>query len=957
LKAGGVASEEGLAKTFAEAGFLRVAAVARPGEFSVRGDVVDVFDRAAKLPLRVEIFDGRVEGLRTFDPASQLSVEKLAAAEVSLFDPEASRETGALADHAPESTVVHLREPARFERAAAVHLELLSDDERPAARARLERLRAFREIAITRVRGLDDALNLGSHAIAAEGASFESALKTLDRVSRGKTVVWIGFDGDAERRRFFEAVAESEAPEARALAPRETTASNEPLSEGFHAPALGIACVAHHELFAVRRVRRESTEDEPAPPEARPLETFLELREGDYVVHLVHGVAKFLRLERAERGGRLQDFLVLEFRDDAHVRVPATKIDLVQKYVGGRGEAPELSKIGSTGWRRKKAEVADAVAELAADLLDLQAVRARARGVAHPKDGAWERDFEATFPHRLTSCQSVAIEAIKSDLESERPMDRLLCGDVGYGKTELAARAAFKVAAGGRQTAILAPTTILVEQHWNTLRGRMADFPLVVECLSRFRTDAEAKRAEERLADGSADVVVGTHRLLRDGIVFKNLGLLIVDEEQKFGVLHKEKLKRLRREVDVLTLSATPIPRTLHQAMTGVRDISTLTEPPPGRRAVKTEVLKWDDGEIRRAILREIDRGGQIFFIHNRVETIGKVEAKLRAIVPEARILVGHGRMSERALEGVMRDFLAKKADVLLATTIVESGLDIPTVNTVFVDRADLFGLAELHQLRGRAGRGAEQAFAYFLVRPDATPSEVAEKRLLAIEEFSRLGAGFQLALRDLEIRGAGNLLGKEQSGHIASVGYELYCRLLEAAVKRLKREDVIDPEEVELFVDFDAYLPETYVSDPKARLDVYRKFGRARTEADFLAVLSELRDRFGPPPPEVAEMADMAKIRAFMERERLRRLEVLKDEGVLLAAKDLSSAIRRATAASIAPRFISGKGLLLPRTRAFTSPRELLSFLESVFDGAGLKSGGGVDPQGRIESPRKASP
>jgi transcription-repair coupling factor (superfamily II helicase) len=950
LKTGGFGDEEDLARRFAEAGFERTAVVAEPGRFAVRGDLVDVFDHAAKAPLRIELFDGKIEGLRRFDPATQISVEVLREADVSLFDPQATPAGGSLAEHLAPGTVVLLREPLRYEQAEGVHLGLLAEDAREAARARARALRGYREIPVTRVRGGEDGLGLGSQVVAAEGVAFDSAIKTLERISRGKICTWIGFDGEAERVRFFEALGESDSPEAVEVGKRAIFSTDEPPSEGFHAPLLGYAVVAHHELFATVRVQKPA-EDEPAP-ETRALDTFLDLREGDYVVHLVHGIAKFLRLERQERGGRAQDFLVLEFRDGVHVLVSATKIDLVQKYVGGRGDAPELSKIGSTSWRRKKEEVAEATAELAAELLELQAIRARAQGVAHPADTPWQREFEAAFPHRPTSCQLVALEAVKKDLEAPRPMDRLLCGDVGYGKTELAARAAFKVAAGGRQVAFLCPTTILAHQHWNTLRTRMADYPLTVECLSRFRTAAEIKRVVAGAGDGSVDVLIGTHRLLSDDVVFKNLGLLVVDEEQKFGVLHKEKLRRLKRQLDVLTLSATPIPRTLHQAMTGIRDISTLTEPPPGRRAVKTEVAEWRDELIRHAILRELDRGGQTFFVHNRVESIDKTAQRLKTLVPEARFVVGHGQMPERMLESVMRDFLERKADVLVATTIIESGLDIPSVNTVFVDRADLYGLAELHQLRGRTGRGATQAYSYFLVRPDAVPSEIAEKRLLAIEEFSRLGAGFQLALRDLEIRGAGNLLGSEQSGHIASVGYELYCRLLDAAVKRLRREDITSPEEVELFLDFEAFLPESYVADRRLRLEAYRKLGRARTEADFAALLAEWRDRFGPPPPEAAEVVDVAKVRAFLEREKIARLEVLKGEGLVLRARDLPRLVRRVRPSVATGRLVDGKGLVLVRRAPFGSPRELLAFLEAALGSGAEPPAGGGPPSAVARGP-----
>jgi transcription-repair coupling factor (superfamily II helicase) len=941
LEVGAASSIEALVARLAGAGFERMPVVTARGQYAVRGDLIDVFDPVCDRPLRVELFGDSIEGLRRFDPVAQVSVGAVSAAEVWLGVGRAPL-SASLAEHLRGDAVLIVRDPLRIEQATEAAIAALPEDDRDAAKARLLGLRKLREVVVTRVRGAAErAVNLGSQVVTAEGTTFDSAVRTLERVSRGKTVTVVCFDGARELESFFAALEAPDAvKEAGDCARRALVTLDGPLSEGFASSLLGIAAVSHHELFAVERAAPPSAVEQEAI-ETRPLDTFLDLQEGDYVVHLVHGVARFLRLERIERGGAEQDFLVLEFQDDLHVHVPAAKIDLVQKYIGGRGDEPELSKVGGRSWSRRKEEAAQAATDLAAELLELNAVRARAAGIAHPPDSPWQQAFEATFPHRETPDQLTALEAIKKDMESRVPMDRLLCGDVGYGKTELAMRAAFKCVMGGRQVAMLVPTTLLASQHEETFRSRMKSFPVTVGSLSRFRTEREQKAIVAGLADGSVDIVIGTHRLLQPDVTFKDLGLLIVDEEQRFGVVHKEKLRKIRREVDTLSLSATPIPRTLHQAMLGIRQISALRQPPPGRLPVKSEVVEYDESLIRAGILREIERGGQVFFVHNRVQTIDRVKAKLKELVPEASFVVGHGQMGERDLERAILAFIERRAQVLVSTAIVESGLHIPAANTIFVDRAEAAGLADLHQLRGRVGRSDVQAYAYFLLRADAIPSEIAEKRLHAIEEFNHLGAGFQLAMRDLEIRGAGNILGPEQSGHIAAVGYDLYCRLLEMAVKKLKREPILNPEELELFLDFDAYLPETYVSDLRLRIEVYRKLGRCRTIEDFTTVVTELRDRFGPPPRQVEEFVDVARIRAFMERERIQRLEVLKGEGVLLGVKRMDRFEKHVKAPPSEVRVIAGKRVLLVHPEPFPGPRSLLEFLESCVGEPGGPQGG----------------
>jgi len=938
LAVGDALTPEALASVCGEAGLERTAVVLEPGQFAVRGDLLDIFDRRMTRPLRVELFDDKVESLRSFDPATQVSVATHEAAAILKEALGASRCTASLADHCDRKTVVLARDPARLEQASALHVSRLDEADREPARRRKDALSSFRELSVTRARGgLTGSVDLGATTVTTEGNGLDAAVRTLDRISRGRTATLLGFESDTERETLFAALRGPQAPkEAAEILRRPLVVLPFALSEGFLAPGLGFASVSHHELMGGTPAPRLETRDDAPPPEARALDSFLDLEVGDYVVHLVHGIGRLARFERMQRGGAEQDFLVLEFADGVNIFVPAAKIDLVQKYVGGRGATPDLSKVGSVSWQRKKEAAAQAANDIAADLLDLAAVRARAQGIAHPEDSPWQAAFEAAFPHTLTTDQEKSVRAIKADLESRRPMDRLVCGDVGFGKTEVALRAAFKVAMGGRQVAVLVPTTILADQHGRTFEDRLKDFPVTVEVLTRFKTKSQIVESLGRVRAGTTDIVVGTHRLLGEDVVFKDLGLLVIDEEQRFGVAHKDRLRLMRREVDVLSLSATPIPRTLNQAMTGIRDISTLSDPPRGRKPVISEVVERKPQVLKNAVLREMDRGGQTFLVHNRIDTLSRIVAELRDLVPGVRVVVGHGQMEAAELHRAMETFRAGRADVLVSTTIVESGLDIPRANTLIVDDAHRYGLAELHQLRGRVGRSDVQAYALFLTGRDTVPSEESERRLLAIEEFSGLGAGFQIALRDLEIRGAGNILGAEQSGHIAAVGYELYCRLLDMAVKRLKHERIVAPDELEIFLDFDAYLPESWMPDQRMRIEAYRELGRCRTDADFMAVLAKWRDRFGTPPAAVEDFVKVAKIRAFMERERLSRVEVLRGEGLLVSSPRMASLVRRMRLPASKVRSLAERGLLIVHPRPFTGPSEVLGLLETAVEPLG---------------------
>jgi transcription-repair coupling factor (superfamily II helicase) len=695
----------------------------------------------------------------------------------------------------------------------------------------------------------------------------------LDAIATGETQqVLIACQTDAECHRLMEVFKTGQLATSNRL--RLVTGH---VRAGFRLVEQGVGVLGSHELFhkdllppGVKAPAGKSSRR----VESRAIDTFLDLNEGDYVVHVAHGIARFQGMRMLpksssvlspqsfdeeqlavddhtkDEGRRTKDaeeeHLVLEFRGSVFLYVPASRIDLVQKYVGGHQAEPELSKLGGTSWGRRKDKVADAVRDMAADMIQIQAVRQSVSGYAFPVDTDWQKEFEAAFPYRETPDQLSAIQEVKADIEKPKSMDRLICGDVGYGKTEVAIRAAFKTIDNGKQVAILVPTTVLAEQHYRTFSQRFVEYPFTVEAISRFKSAAKQKEVIKRVASGTVDVVVGTHRLLSKDVKFKDLGLVIIDEEQRFGVEHKERLKQFRATVHVLTMTATPIPRTLHGALLGIREISNLETPPPERQPVETRIIRWDDKLIRHAILREMNRGGQVYFVHNRVHDIHDIATKVKILVPESKVVVGHGQMHGDELEKAMLAFVRKEADILVATTIIESGLDIPNANTIFIDDADIYGLADLHQLRGRVGRQKARAYAYLIVNPLKLLNTSANRRLKAIEEFTELGAGFKIAMRDLEIRGAGNILGAEQSGHIAAIGYELYCQLLENAVRALKHQPPRAAVEVNVDLPWPAFLPRDYVPGQKLRIEVYRRLARLRDLKKLEDFRQELRDRYG---------------------------------------------------------------------------------------------------------------
>jgi len=865
-----------LSRRLVAAGFRNVSLVERRGDFSQRGDRFDLFPYQGDHPLRLEFFGDTLESMREFRAENQRSIKESETKSIDLYllsreaffrDCFRGDEDHLATDYLRgRGTIVYKEPEAIQERAEKVLHNLLGDD-RTAVQftERLEQLRGLRvrNLPTEAAQGLNldfrSVEGFRQHDLAAVCANLSARLEAGTRLE-------IYCENEAEAKRFDEILQDHDLRDANsggAKSRGRLAVCIGPLRHGFEVTSLGVVFLTTRELFNRRTVRRLRKKRVPT----RPIQSFLELSRGDYVVHVGHGVSRYLGMECLEKDGVEQEFLVLEFRNALKLYVPVSKTDLVQKFIGGGDKPPRVDKLGGSTWAKKKEDVERALFDLASELVEIQAARLEKPGIPYPPDSEWQREFEAAFPFEDTPDQVEVTEAIKADMCSSRPMDRLVCGDVGYGKTELAMRAAFKTVDGGKQVAILVPTTLLAQQHFRTFSERMAEFPVTIDVLSRFRTSRQQRATLEATAEGKVDILIGTHRILSDDVAFSDLGLVVIDEEQRFGVAHKEKLKKLRSLVEILTLSATPIPRTLHMSLLGIRDISNLTTAPEGRNSVSTELAHYDPNHVREAFLRELNRDGQIYFVHNRVHDILHVKSELERLVPEARIEYGHGQMHEHELEERMFRFVEGDADVLISTTIIESGIDIPNVNTIFIDQADRYGLADLHQLRGRVGRYKHQAYCYLLLPRDRPVRPEAMKRLRALVEFSNLGAGFQIALRDLEIRGAGNLLGAAQSGHIALVGYDMYCRLLEQAVRKLKQEDAAEPVQVEVDFALQAFFPEDYVPGEPAKLELYRRISQTR-EADTIPELrDEIRDRFGPLPAQVEQLLDIQVLRVNCAR------------------------------------------------------------------------------------------
>ncbi len=910
-------------------GYEMESLVDRYATISRRGGILDIFSPNNDLPARIELFGDSIESIRFFDPSTQRSIERvqklsivpasqvigppaeLAGAIEGLDVSNLSGEAGSalredisrleagqrvagiefyapllndgyIGDYMPGGALVVLDEPETIE-TALQELDAQASELRRSQTGRgqlpsdfpvpylswtemLGRLgRLSRRLSLLQWGQNGDQLGFGFAPAPVYIGRFPALADEITASTRkGQRAVVVS----QQARRLSELLSEADVIAAPVEGiDSEPAAGSLTLVQGALSRGWALEgepdtlVLTDTELFGFTKERRGV-----AKRAIQHADLLAELGRGDYVVHVDHGIGRFSGMIRKDVDSGWREYLILEYAAGDKLYVPTDQVDRVARYIGAGGYTPALSRLGTQEWTRTKQRVKQAANELARSLITLYSAREVAEGISFSPDSVWQRELEASFPYVETPDQLAAVQGIKADMEKSRPMDRLVCGDVGYGKTEVAIRAAFKAVMDGAQVAVLVPTTVLAQQHFRTFGERMAAFPLNIELLSRFRSPGEQRRAVEGLANGSVDICIGTHRLLQKDVSFKNLGLVIIDEEQRFGVAHKERLKALRQEVDVLTLSATPIPRTMHMALVGVRDMSNVETPPDERLPIKTMVGPYDDRVVREAVLRELERGGQVFYVHNRVNRIGRVARELQALIPEATVAVGHGQMPEESLESVMIDFAAGKVDVLVCTTIIESGLDLPNVNTLIVEDADKLGLTQLYQLRGRVGRGSNRAHAYFLYQKGKRLTDTAQKRLKTIYEATELGAGFRIAMKDLEIRGAGNLLGPEQSGHMGAVGFDLYCRLLADEVSTLKGERAVaapvQPAAATVDLPLAAFIPEEYVSDLNTRLSLYMRLAGMTSVEDTAQFRAELCDRFGPVPPEFDDLLYMVRVK-----------------------------------------------------------------------------------------------
>ncbi len=855
-----------LLEAFEAAGYERVDTVVEVGQWSVRGGIVDVFVPSHPSPARLEFFGDDVESIRRFDPSTQRSTDALDELLVLPLGGPGDDADGAarLLDYLPPAGPAILDAPA-----------LLDDtsEEAPGRRPLRAVLGDRPRVELELVAGTAAEHVLDTQEVPRFNAHFTSLTEALGRWrAEGFTVrLVVADEHQAEHLRQILRDHDAEVPIAAGIdAPESPAIVVGECSSGIAISAVGLVLLTEAEVFGARRraLRR------PKYQRGAALTAFTDLEVDDLVVHEDHGIGRYLGLRTMSVGDRDGDFLLLEYAEGGRLYVPVERLDLVSKYLGGDAGAARLDRMGGASWQRVKESVRAALREMAEGLLKLYAQRAVAEGHAFTGDSPWQREFEASFRFEETPDQLRAIQEVKGDMQTSRPMDRLVAGDVGYGKTEVALRAAFKAVADGHQVAVLVPTTVLAQQHWSTFTDRFGPFPVTVELLSRFRSPKEQKAVVEGLRHGTVDVVIGTHRLLSKDVGFKNLGLMIIDEEHRFGVAHKERMKQLRASVDVLALTATPIPRTLYMSLSGVRDMSVIETPPLDRLPIETVVRRFSKAVVKEALERELERGGQVFFVHNRVQSLVSMTRFIQELVPQARVIMGHGQMGERELEATMVRFVSGQADILVSTAIVESGLDIPASNTIIINRADRFGLAQLYQLRGRVGRERQQAFCYLLVPADGRVDEQAQRRLRALQELTELGSGFKLALRDLEIRGAGNLLGAAQHGHIAAVGYDLYSKLLAEAVQELRGDPAGVAVEPVISVQVEGFLPEEYVPEVNQRLAFYKRLAGAAGAEELADLRAELLDRFGPLPEPAEQLIDIVRIRIEARTLGIERLE-----------------------------------------------------------------------------------
>ncbi len=948
--------EERLSEALIEMGYEKNYQVEAPGQFSVRGGIVDIFDMTEENPYRIELWGDSVDSIRSFDVLSQRSVENLdsisvyPATELILsagrrrdgferIRKEAKQHVKKLRDAGnieaagrleaqvretlesvqefgsvvnlesfvhyfypatesflqffdEERALVLLDEPKRLcETADALEMEF-----RESMSGRLEKgyilpgqagilytqkeigtqISAFRAAALSALETKNElflperSFGVTVRSISSYNNSFESLLKDLKRYKKTGSRVLLLCASRTRAKRLAADLREqeltafySEDPD-REVQPGETMLFYGHVEKGFEYPLLKFAVISEGDIFGAPKKKKRKIKRY----EGAKIHDFAELKVGDYVVHETHGLGIYQGIEKVEVEGTIRDYMKISYRDGGNLYVLATGLDVIQKYASAdAAKKPKLNKLGTQEWTKTKSRVKSAVNEVAKDLVELYAVRQQEKGFAFSEDTVWQREFEEMFPFEETDDQLSAISATKRDMESTKIMDRLICGDVGYGKTEIAIRAAFKAVQDGKQVVFLVPTTILAQQHYNNFVQRMKDYPVRIDQMSRFRTPAQQKKTIEDLKKGLVDIVIGTHRVLSADMKFKDLGLLIIDEEQRFGVTHKEKIKKMKENVDVLTLSATPIPRTLHMSLVGIRDMSVLEEAPNERQPIQTYVMEYNEEMVREAILRELSRGGQVYYVYNRVNTIADMAAKLQELAPEATVSFVHGQMSERELERLMFDFINGEIDVLVATTIIETGLDISNVNTIIIHDSDRMGLSQLYQLRGRVGRSNRTAYAFLMYKRDKVLREVAEKRLAAIKEFTDLGSGFKIAMRDLEIRGAGNLLGERQHGHMEAVGYDLYCKMLNEAVKHLKGEGDDGDFSTTVELEVDAYSPGSYIVNEQQKLDIYKRIAGVETESESEEMKGELLDRFGEVPRSVDNLLRIALLRTQAHR------------------------------------------------------------------------------------------
>ena len=899
---------EALAKKLVRLGYERTGQVEVPGQFAVRGGIVDIFALTEEAPWRIEFWDDEVDSIRSFDAESQRSMENLE--EIVIYPaaepvPGEKEEAVSFLDYFDtEETVFFLDEPTRLlEKGRTVEKEfeesMANRAERGETLPEEARLLYGSEEIVARLNRkncvalclmeqkapeweVKERYQVEARSVNPYNNSFEMLVKDLKRWKREKYSVILMCASGTRAKRLAADLQEQELnsfycedPD-RVVNPSEIMVVHGSLHRGYEYPLIRFAVLSETDIFGRERKKRKKKK----VYEGQKIQSFSELKPGDYVVHENHGLGIYRGIEKVEVDKVMKDYIKIEYAKGGNLYILATQLEMIQKYAGSDARKPKLNRLGGSEWTRTKSRVRGAVQEVAKDLVQLYAARQQKDGYAYGPDTVWQTEFEELFPFEETADQQLAIEATKKDMESTKIMDRLICGDVGYGKTEIAIRAAFKAVQENKQVVYLVPTTILAQQHYNTFVQRMKDFPVRVDLLCRFRTPAEQKKTIADLKKGFVDIVIGTHRVLSSDVEFKDLGLLIIDEEQRFGVAHKEKIKKLKENIDVLTLTATPIPRTLHMSLIGIRDMSVLEEAPQDRLPIQTYVMEYEREMVRAAISRELGRGGQVYYVYNRVNNIAEVTAQIAELVPEANVAFAHGQMKEHELEKIMYEFISGEIDVLVSTTIIETGLDISNVNTMIIHDADNLGLSQLYQLRGRVGRSSRTAYAFLMYRKDKMLKEVAEKRLGAIREFTELGSGFKIAMRDLEIRGAGNLLGEQQHGHMQAVGYDLYCKMLNEAVKE-EKGTALPEDSFETMVDMelDAYIPDTYIRNESQKLDIYKRIAGIESREECEDMQDELLDRFGDLPRPVQNLLAVADLKVKAHHVYVKELVERPDE------------------------------------------------------------------------------